>query len=489
MVQQFQTSPVPTQWSNLGQALGQGIGRNFEQPEQRVQRGLLGQAFEKLRGADKTDYLSQLEAIAPTLLTTQGGPELLSTLAPIFQNQAKNAAAANAASKRNGQPNGQAGQQGMQPTQNPNDQGYSIPQEQPEQQTGTTPPPSKGGQKQKPGTNKYREPVPKQPPTGSNFPEQVANVEPLLSTAQIEKYANDYVTNSGGAGSLQEGRQQAIEINNQRIANNAQVEQAKDRQQKNINSANAGLLKRAESQNMVQDSEDQTQLEKLIYQARDIADPGEKWEYIRTGFRPYQTAKAALNREAELPGGFDKIGRKMLGTYKDKQTAMRNAQVPLKYFKDNGLYEEARNIIQGAWGFGPEDTEATLFPMSKEQEKTIDAFPKNKSLPKLLGKDTEFPGVTYTMKPEQYNEFKDGLAEWIDKNNTPENPINLQVLRGNLNQDKRYAWQDISKALTEIIAEQRFTPDPQQEAQLAKINNAPLPGLLEMFDFWWKGKK
>ena len=39
------------------------------------------------------------------------------------------------------------------------------------------------------------------------------------------------------------------------------------------------------------------------------------------------------------------------------------------------------------------------------------------------------------------------------------------------------------------IAEQRFAPDPEQENQLAKINHAPIPGLLEIFDFWWKGKK
>lgn len=93
------------------------------------------------------------------------------------------------------------------------------------------------------------------------------------------------------------------------------------------------------------------------------------------------------------------------------------------------------------------------------------------------------------MEPAQYKEFKEGLADWIGKNNSKEHPINLQTLRGNLNQGKRYAWQDISKAINELIAEQRFAPDPEQENQLAKINHAPIPGLLEIFDFWWKGKK
>lgn len=488
MVQQFNTSPVPTQASMLGQALGQGIGRNFEQPEQRVQRGLLGQAFEKLRNGDKTDPLAMFESIAPTLMTSQGGPELLGILFPMLQNQAKSEAARQASQNRDAKNNGQKGKPGIEPTQNENQQGFSINPNQQDQQTATIPPPSVQGQKGKPTGNKHRQTQPEVPPTGSNFPEQVGNIEPIMSSQQMEKWADDYVTNSGGVADRKDGMQQAIDINNQRVANNTQVEQAKDRQRSNIAAANTGILERAKKENMLQDSEDQTQLEKLIYKFRDEPDPGVKWENIRDGFRPYQTAKAALMRESELPGGFDKIGRKMMGTYKDKKTVMDNAQVPLKYFTENGLFEEARNIIQGAWGFGPEDTEATLFPMTKEQEKTIDAIPKNKNSP-FIGSKSDFPGVTYIMEPKEYGQFKEDLSKWIDKNNSEKTPINLQVMRGKLNQDKRYAWQDISRAMNELIAEKRFIPDSQQAAQLAKINNAPLPGLLEMFDFWWKGKK
>ena len=86
---QVPQSPGSRLAEQLGLNIGQGIARNFPTPEQQVQKGLLQQAFKGLLDAPKGDYLSQLSAIAPTLLTTAGGAEALAELSLILAKSAQ----------------------------------------------------------------------------------------------------------------------------------------------------------------------------------------------------------------------------------------------------------------------------------------------------------------------------------------------------------------------------------------------------------------
>ena len=86
MVQIFDMSPTESSASLIGKSLGEGLSKNFERPEQRVQRGLLADAMDSMQGQDT--FEGRLKTILPTLATTPGGSEILSTMMPLLQKQA-----------------------------------------------------------------------------------------------------------------------------------------------------------------------------------------------------------------------------------------------------------------------------------------------------------------------------------------------------------------------------------------------------------------
>ena len=97
-----------------------------------------------------------------------------------------------------------------------------------------------------------------------------------------------------------------------------------------------------------------------------------------------------------------------------------------------------------------------------------------------------YPGDQFRIQDRNdFEKFKTEVEGYLKK--YPD--ANLVTLRGRLNQDKRYAWQDISKAVGELMEERRFTPDNFQYSQLPVINQAPLPGMVEQFNEWLKETK
>ena len=87
MVQIISPSPRAMQAGQIGEALGIGVGKHFPDPQQQVQKRLLQESLSKLpENASPRDLLT---TIGPQLLTTPGGAQLLSELAPLFKKSAQ----------------------------------------------------------------------------------------------------------------------------------------------------------------------------------------------------------------------------------------------------------------------------------------------------------------------------------------------------------------------------------------------------------------
>lgn len=480
--------------SKLGEAIGIGVSKRFAPPEQMVQKGLLQEAFGELKGAEEGSYLEKLAAIAPQLMTTPGGAELLSTLAPILQKaqQSKNVAQFienkraglsqdplqdQVGTEQEAEVSRAARAEEMQPESDV-DIKMSLPAYiRPEDKFRYPPSASKQEQEEE-----------KQYPQTTAGPETMK----VLSPKEMEKQAYDLMQGSMATGSPMtfNDAMNVVQKQNDTIQNyNDQIlkeQQLRDDANKEMNQ---GIVQRAINDKIVDPNnpEELTVLEKLAYKHRFSKNPAEQWEKVRTDFRNFANAREAIKREASLPGKFSELGRKMLGTYKDKETVQRNLQPFLDPYREFGLFDEARALLTSELGMGIEDAETTLFPFDKKELNDLNKFSKNKlPLPAVQKVYPDFPGDFHKLrKPEDFQKFKNELGTYLEK--YPKS--NLIALRGRLNQDKKYAWQDVSRGLNELMEEDRFTPDLIQNHQLNIINNAPLPGLTQIFRNYWKGTR
>lgn len=455
----------------LGQSLGQGVARNFPTPEQNVQKGLLSEAFKNLKNAPESDYLSQLEAVAPTLLTTAGGAEALGQIAPILSKKSENLAIQKALQNKKGGPGG----------------GQSLPS------NGVIPSSQPGiGQPQNNVSpqNKFRHPS-EQISEDTTYPNKTAGpqIQKIMSPQEIENFAVDLMKSSSELGkpiSFSDAYNMGVQQNQNTSLYNDQILKEQDLRKKANEEMSSGVYQRALNSGLVSadNPEEKTVIDQLAYKYRNEATPADQWEKVRTEFQPFAKAREAIRRESSIPGPFQSIGRKIIGTYKDKESLFRDLQPSLDKYRQYGLFDAARNELTSALGMGAEDAERALFPFTKEQKQQLSKFPSSPHGLVPFPKQT-FPGDDFGLDGKNYEKFKENLGDFLEKNKG----VNLISLRGDLNQSKRYDWNDISKAIGELIEERRFTPDLVQSEQLPVINQAPLPGLAQIFDFWWKKTK
>ena len=461
-----QILPPKTSLSNqLGQALGSGISSGMQTG---INRGNLQSAFNQL--SPNGNFTDQLKQIAPILLSTPGGAQALAELAPILGQRSENAAVAKSIENlRN-----TMGTTGTQP---------AAPQGQPGQQPQAGAEPSS-----QEGFKRPRAPSSAE----TTFPQRTAGPQPSpeMSPSQLQNYALDLMQNSLNTGKpipYQDALNAANALNQQIRQSNAVIQQEKDRREGAQKTLGESIIARAQNSGLIKEPEDRTVAEKFALEARNAPNENEAYQYVRTKMRAYDNAKASLATTMQLGNPGSNVFRKLFGNYKDQETIINDLQHPLKFFKQNGLYDEAKSILVNDLGLGNEQAHSAVFPFSKEEKSSLNEFPKNAEKrafsPTLI--EQRFPGENNALADDQFNKFKDQLATYLDK--FPE--VDLVTLRGNLNQDKRYSWQDIYKGIDQLVDERRFNPDVEQEKQLNSIRQAPIPGLGAYFQYLWTGKK
>lgn len=473
MVQVFDASPTPSSASMIGNALGMGLSKNFADPQQLVQRGMLEEAMSKL--PENANYIDMLKTIGPQLMTTPGGSQLLAEMGPILQKQAQTKAYLDYMNGANNQGGGSQDQElnPDQPTASPsvnvsgNDQGEVKPF----------------------GRGYYRNPV---PPVGKEgtYPKMSAlpQPKPLLTPEQQQQRKQQLARSS-----LEQGQAAdpiAIENlimneQNQIMKYNEQIEAERQTRENSQQDRSKRLLTRFNNAVESKDPEDSAVFERFANEARDASNENDAYQYARTKYNQFETARNGLIREADVPGFFTKLYRKSMGTYKDKEDMIKGLQPNIRKLMDLGLEDQARQILSNDVGLGMEDTELALYPPSKEESNLYNSFANNPKRGKYDGNPLTFPGEESALDRDEFIKFKDSISSLLQK--YPE--TNIVALRGVLNQNKGYAWTDIGRAFSELVDEGRYELDPIIEKQLNVIKSPPIPGLGAMFKEFWTGTK
>ncbi|OGT44285.1 MAG: hypothetical protein A3F13_02645 [Gammaproteobacteria bacterium RIFCSPHIGHO2_12_FULL_40_19] len=463
-------------FSGLEKALYQANQQAVEQQEYQRNRGRLQDAFKQIEDQPKGDFISKLGAIAPALLATPGGAQVLGELAPLMQRQATQQAQLDAIRNQKAstgaQGEGQAAPQGMQQTMSSSS---GIPAGVPS------------------GEASFRYPqAPKSSSTA--FPERTIGPQPNreMSPQEIENQTLDLMEQSTMQGNPMDYQTAASTVNQkaQQIRDyNQEILRQKEQQDMAQKAVTSGVVERADNAGLLKTPEDRTIAEKLALEARGAENDTERWEYVRSGLRDFNTARETIRREIGAQDPVSQGLRKLTGSYKTKEKAIADIQPQIQKFKKYGLINELRNFLTDDVGLGSEDTESAIFPLEGDTKKGLDSFVEN---PNRINRQMSpgyladlFPGGESKLSQENFLKFKDGLSDYLNKNPS----VNLVALRAKLNQDKRYDWQDVSSALNDLIKERRFTPDYIQDQQLQVVDQAPLPGFMQIFKYYLQGTK
>jgi len=339
-----------------------------------------------------------------------------------------------------------------------------------------------GGQ---PGQIDFRNPQPPSSPE-NQFPQTTAGPQPQQEWTpdKIEDYALQLVANSTATGNPMSYADAYNQAQNQArtvIDSNRRIEEQQQTRQQNYDKISTETMNRAQQSGLIKNEEDKTVVQKLAYQARNAPDDASRWEYVRTGMRDFQAARDKIVRQT-IPGmNPSTLWKKVSGSYQDKQSVIKTLQPALEKYKQYGLYDEARNDLITGLGLGPADAENALFPLSQEQSNQLKQLPVNKNKPKFESTDfsKKFPGEGYEVQGQEYEGLKNTVRKFINANPG----INLLSMRTYLNEDKKYAWQDISKIVEELISEGSFKPDVEQDKQIRNINQSAIPGMAEILKY------
>lgn len=448
-----QILPQPT---SLGSSIGQSAGQGLQQGIQKgISQGRLQSAFNNLD--PNASYIEQLKSIAPILLTTEGGSQVLGELASTFATNAQNQAVAKSIAERRGILNQQ-------------DQGTQADHSNQGLQQNTP-----GQVKNNGEINKYRNP---QAPNSNEtlFPQRTAGPQPqpVMSPRQVEDYALNLMQQSLATGKpipYEKAMNIANNANQQVIANNQLIRQEQKDVQQSQKVLSDSLVKRAQNGGYLKDPEDITVAEKFALEAQNAPSENEAWEYVRTKLKQYDNARTSLQSELGLAGPFTNLYRMLNGSYKDQEEIMKSIQPSLDKYRKLGLYDEAKKDLVDNLGFGNEQAHMALFPMDKKVKHQVSKISAN-------------PIPLFRLDANRFGPFKEKLADIIKEN--PD--IDIVGLRGILTENQKYNWHDVYKALDQLVEERRFIPDIEQEKQLSTIRHARAEGLGAYFQYMWSGK-
>lgn len=473
MVQIYERRP-----SALTEFVNEAGAYSKERNEYNRGKSRLQGAFNKLD--PNQNFVEQLQSIGPELLSTPGGSQAFSELAPVLRQYSQNQGTKDAIARKRG------GQSYQEPTQQSGQQSPTV--------INNITPPSQPRSVE----DQYRYPT---PPVSneSTYPERTNSpqFQHEMSQPEIEDMALDIMETSPTT-SYNDALNTAIKRNEQIVEGNQRIRGEQQRQETAQQALNKGMMERAENEGLIKTPEDKTVLEKIAKNVRRGADETEKWEYVRDGMRDYDSAKASITRGYDLPNPIQYAYRKLTGSYKSKEDAIKDMQPSLDSgYRKYGLFDEARNDIANSIGLGADDVERAIFPLSKEEKSGIEKFESNpnKQTKRSFdpgmntaaqnGIEYDFPGESFKLSVEEFPKFKEQVRQYLQDNKK----ANMIALRGELNQGKKYAWQDIYRAVDELAAERRFVPDRLQDQQMRIIRNAPLPGLAQQFKYFLTGTK
>ena len=453
----------------LGQSLGQGVSRNFTPPEQLANERRLSQAFKNLpENASLEDLYKQA---GPTLASTPGGMELLDRYSTLAKQRAINQAHEDIRKKN---PVVQEPRKSLEPGEPQKPTKFSDIQQ----------------------TERYKVPYASNEPT---FPEPVSNLKetPLPTINEMDRWRQEFNDNLR-ANNMPPDNMQADAYARNRMNEILEQNRAVRDDKENINRQTVervnNALQNAEQSSILGDPNDplyptnQRVFKYILTKNKNAPSEVDLFNQSLLEYNNYQNSVDSLTNFYDNPGFFTKLYRQMNGTYKDKAQALQDIQPQLEYFKQNGLFDEARDILVNKMNLGPEDTETAIFPPTETQINDANKFTGMKQpflSPAITSKIEKLQHLP-EMPKQDYSKFVDELGNYLKSH--PE--ANLLALRGQLMENKNIAWTDINKAFTQLSREGKFKiSDPIQGYQLNVLRAAPVPSLAKILQFNWSDTK
>lgn len=179
----------------------------------------------------------------------------------------------------------------------------------------------------------------------------------------------------------------------------------------------------------------------------------------------------AIKSSLPAPRVFQKFINQVMGTDREFDKLQNDMRIKLKPLLDKGLYNETREILHDL-GYGPEETEATIFDLNPYAKQEIAKLPDLKKKEKFVSTYSKpFPEKqAYT--PEQKEQIVNTIRNVFKKDpNT-----NLILLRKAF-EEKGVDWNEFKDALNELELNKEIKLEADQETQRHFLDSPPLSNL------------
>ena len=458
MVQIISPSPRAMQASQIGQALGIGINKNFPDPQQLVQRQQLQKALQEAKASTRQPGATPLDKMFAFMEAGAGIPgseRYMGALLPLVEQLTKADAARNAPF-------------GMQGNENTTDFN-STPQEITSPQMGNNQPTGLNNFLSNPQQNPfYPNNVGNQQAPG-NLPQAATGgvKSPVASNQDLLKWSKPYAAQKTQAGiptTPQEAYEELKAINADNAENNKLIEQ--ERKERVLSQREYGQIAANKLAKVMPDAGDQEiayikrQVEQLAGENSSEADI-ERLAANEAVKYKNMISKASDGIPAERV--YNRPFHRLLGTSKSDEQARRDLRVKIQPLLDAGLNDKARKILSGK-GYYPEEREMIIADLGENSLKTLAQLPKAGGSAESNEEDGYGSGLGMIKQ-----NIKDVLQ------NDP--ATNLILLRRKYDLDKNIDWRTFKDSVNEAIDEGIFKPNDDQFNQLNNLDEPPLGGL------------
>ncbi len=445
MVQYFNPIPTPTNASMIGNALGQGIAKNFPDPQQMVQRGMLQEALQQAKSQIEKPGASRLDALFGLMQAGAGIPgseKYLSTILPEVMK-------------------GKAIQDifGTQPQTSTQQPQKGIGQQQKFVQPGMPTTPGIPGL----GETAVAEgqPQPGQATTAGVLP-RIMPAEEIQARSQ----QNAISENDPNRASFWQDF-----LNNQN-----QIAQ-KARQAAETKALDQGVT-----------PEEMPEFMQLGQKYGYMTDLDNWAKATSQDFKQYKDAKTQLDA-ALIPKFFTGLVKGP----QEREATLKRLDTPVQELVRLGQEQYARKKLAEE-GLSRTEIEERIHPLPDDFNARFKQLPKGPFKPEqryeTVGQygsyreKSPFKSYDEVLKtsPKTIESMNKNLANWLGKNLTQDMP--LSVIRHKVWNDKHYDWRQFPEALS-IARKNGLKLSASQQAELAEISTqAPRQSLSDIFTDW-----
>lgn len=197
---------------------------------------------------------------------------------------------------------------------------------------------------------------------------------------------------------------------------------------------------------------------------RAIAAEATKFRNLIKGVQDSMSAPRILN----------KFQREFLGNEKSFNQAATDLRVKLKPLLDEGLYDTARNILEGL-GYYPEERESIVHPLGDIAKTSLKLIPNAKK--ERIEEDLTGGRIPSITMPYRYDENqKQNLISNLSDLFKQDPNVSLVLVRKAV-EDKNYDWRIYKDAINDLIESGQFKPNDDQRKQMDYLDEPPLNNL------------